>query len=115
MLLASVQYLVYLSPINAFYIRYLSHRSVLVAEKIAWTLSIGCSFTMIFMLGNEYFTQLVNNKLVFSVRALSREEIPIPAILIDSGQVLNPFGFVEKHRNDVTPNDFNPNGKLQSD
>ena len=67
------------------------------------------------MLANEYFTQLVDNKLVFSVRAMSREEIPVPAILIDSGEVMNPFGFVEKHRNDVSPTDFDQNGERKSD
>ena len=69
---------------------------------------------MIALLAKEYFAYLGENKFTFSVRTIIREDIPPPAIIIDAGDTLNPFGFVEQHRYEVSEDDFDHQGIEQS-
>ena len=72
------------------------------------------TIVVISLLSRQYVTELKHGRIRFTLETISVEDIPAPAIVLGAGEVYNPFGFVELHRETVGLGDLDHEGKLQS-
>ena len=63
------------------------------------------------MLTYEYLLALLSSSFYFTVSTVSSEDVPRPAIVVSAGDTLNPFGFIEAVRDEVTLGDFKAEGE----
>ena len=93
--------------------RYLSAKSSgLECERLTWLLCISFTVCVICLLSDQYLSGLRANRFQYSVETIPIEDVPRPAIVVGAGDTLNPFGFVEKHRDSVGLADFDVTGEF---
>ena len=65
-------------------------------ERLAWVATVVLAFTGAFILIDSYVREVVNNPITMSLSKIPVSEVAFPAVTVDSGQVVDHFGYVRK-------------------
>ena len=67
-----------------------------VAERAGWVTAVVLAFAGAFVLIDTYVDEVVNNPITMTLSKIPVSEVPFPAVTVDSGQVVDHFGYVRR-------------------
>ena len=67
-----------------------------VAERAGWVAAVVLAFTGAFVLIDTYVDEVVNNPITMTLSKIPVSDVPYPAVTVDSGQVVDHFGYVRR-------------------
>lgn len=67
-----------------------------LAERVGWVATVILAFTGAFVLIDSYVSEVRTNPITMTLSKIPVSEVPFPAVTVDSGQVLDHFGYLRR-------------------
>ena len=67
-----------------------------IFERIFWAVIITTGFALAAYINTEALNEARSNPIITTIDTGSVRDVPFPAVTINAGKILNPWGFIEK-------------------